>query len=541
MPFHTHLPRPISDLAGIFFAPAAPPPPVARWEWGLVSGFLALSLALGLANLGVPSLWHDELVHLYVAKNIAATGWPALPSGDFYPSSTLYNYLLALFVVLFGDSEFAARLPSVLLGAGNTALVYMLCRAWLGWPAAIAAVFFFVTSPWQVAWARQARLYELQMTTYLLLLLSAWQFFDREAPKRAVSRGLAAVGAYFAGILTSFHSILFLGPVGAFAIGLGVRAGKANHRWAYAVAVCTLLGLLTILCFWLNPNPVDRAAVFQTGLGGELLDHTRADRYYYLRFFANNLSVGFFLLALFGSAALGMRAGRKDVWVLLAFWVPVLILTYLVGYRRFRFMFFAYPIYTMICAYGLVLLLSVLRNYRRSLVHGACAVLIAVFLARLTLSTVQLIRDSLETASGANKTLAILHPAWREPAAWVKAHRTDEAVLTTTFLPVHHYLGHVDNWFPNRYTLWERQESGLVGLGSLEELKSFLVAHPRGYFLAESSRFMDFRRHGDLEDVLGGEFQWVNTHMTLVEEACAEQVNVWRWDFVGEGGVVVVP
>jgi len=524
---HTHA----SDLYRIVVAPAGTTPrALAGWERGVVAGLVATSLALGLANLGGPSLWHDELVHLYVAKNIAATGWPALPSGDVYPSSLAYNYVLALFVALLGDSEFAARLPSVLLGACNTALVYFLCRGWLGRPAAVAAAFFFVTSPWQVAWARQARLYEFQMTGYLLLLLFGWRYFSGE-PQAALRRGLAAAGAYLAGILTSFHSILFLGPVGAFAIGLVPWAGRRDLRWAWAVAGCTALGLLTVLCFWLNPNPVDRAAVFETGLGGALVDHVRADRYYYFRFLANNLSAGFFLLALFGTAALALRGEKKDVWVLLAFWVPVLILTWLVGYRRFRFMFFAYPLYIMIYAHGLVVLWALLRSYRRSLLHGVCAALILLFVGRLALSTVALARDSLETASGAGTTLAVVHQAWREAGAWVKEHRTDEAILTTTFLPVYHYVGHVDNWFPNRYTRWERQESGLEGLASLEELKAFLKEHPRGYFLAEHSRFMDWKRHGDLEDVLGGEYHWVNAHMTLIDAACADQVNVWRWDF----------
>ncbi len=157
--------------------------PVARWEWGAVAVFVIISLALGLPNLAAPSLWHDELVHVYVAKNIADTGWPALPSGNFYPSSTAYNYLLALFVAALGDDAFSVRLPSVLLGGLNTALVYFLCRAWLGSSTALWAAFFFATSPWQVGWARQARLYEFQITSYLLMLSLAWRFLPVPHPR----------------------------------------------------------------------------------------------------------------------------------------------------------------------------------------------------------------------------------------------------------------------------------------------------------------------------------------------------------------------
>lgn len=521
----------VQDVLRPLGGPALPAPPVARWEWGYLTAVVFVSLALGLANLGGPSLWHDELVHVHVAKHIAAFGWPALPSGNLYPSSTAYNYLLALFVGVLGDGAEVVRLPSVLLGGLNVVLVYVLCRLWLGRPAALAAAVLFATSPWQVAWARQARLYEFQVTSYLLLLYTAWRYFTGE-PKTAWRFGLAAVGAYLLGILTSFHSILYLGPIGAFAFALAALEGKRDLRWAWAVAGCTILGVATILWFLLNPNPVDRAAVFDVGLGGELVDHTRADRFYYFRFFANNLSLGFFLVTVLGAFMVLLRRERRHLWVLLGFLVPVLILTYFVGYRRFRFMFFAYPFYVMISAYGLVVLWAALRAWRRSVVHTALAAITLVFLARLAFSTVELLGDSYETATGADITLAIKHPQWRMPATWVREHRKEEdAVIATTFLPVYHYAGRVDNWFPNRYTRWERQESGLEGLASLDELKAYLAAHPRGYFIAEASRFMLWNRHGDLVEVLRGDYEWVEKHMTRIEEACSDDVWVWRWDF----------
>ena len=531
----------IADLLRNIAAPSkSVDTPVARWEWLAVAVLVFLSLSLGLPNLAGPSLWHDELVHVYVARNIADTGWPALPSGNFYPSSTAYNSLLAAFIKVLGDDAFSVRLPSVLLGGMNTALVYFLCRGWLGRSTALWAAFFFATSPWQVGWARQARLYEFQITSYLLMLGLAWRYFYSTDSKALFPLGSGAILAYVTGLLTSFHSILYLGAPGAFAILAVLRNRILKSRWSAAIVACSILGILTIASFYLNPNPVDRAAVFETGIGGRLLDQLRTDRYYYFRFLGGNLSLGFFLLALFGSAVLLYRRDPKTFWVLLAFWVPVLILTYLVGYRRHRFMFFAYPVYIMIYAHGLVVLLALLREYRRSRLHGVVAILLVLFLIRLGYSQVQLLGDSLEAAAGAHTTLATSHPQWKEPAEWVKANRTNEAILTTTFLPVFYYLGHVDDWFPNRYTKWEYQESGMEGLGSLEELKGFLAEHPQGYFLAEYSRFAQWRHYGSLVQDLGREVDWVEAHMEYIEEASSEDVHVWRWDFE-ENGEVIVP
>jgi len=536
MRVQTLLFEPVREVFDALVSPHRPAPRWTLWEVLVLGATSLVALLLGVSNLGGPSLWHDELVHVYVAKQIAASAWPALPSGNFYPSSSAYNVLLAVFVKLLGDAESVVRLPSVVLGVCNVMLVYWLTRNWLGRPTAIAAALFFALSPWHVAWMRQARLYEFQVTSYLLLLHFAWRFFTAE-PEAAFRSGMIAIGAYFLGILTSFHSILYLGAVGVFALGLGFQCRKKDLRWAWAVAACAAIGMLTILCFWLNPNPVDRAAVFQTGLGGELVDHTRADRYYYFHFLANNLSLGFFVVATVGAFSLLARRDRESLWVLLGFLVPVLILTYLVGYRRFRFMYFAYPLYVMISAHGLLVLLAVIGTWRRSLVHGVCAILIVLFVGRLAVSMVALTGDSLEAASGADTTLAIKHPKWRKAGHWVREHRMDtDALLTTTYLPALYYAGRVDNWFPNRYTRWERQESGMEGLGSLDELKSFLAEHPRGYFIAEASRFMFWSRHGDLIEVLRSEFEWVEANMTRVEEASSEDdVCVWRWDFTRDG------
>ena len=503
----------------------------ALWEWMVLAAGMVLTLALGMAHLGVPSLWHDELVHIYVAKSIAATGWPALPSGNFYPSSTAYNLLLAAFVGLFGDDAFWVRLPSVLLASLNVALLYLVARTLLGRRVAVVALFLLALSPWHIAWARQARLYEFQMLSYLLLVYSTWRFLNRmERPPRS-AWGVGAITAYVVGVLTSFHSILYLGPIGAYAIIQALLEKKWRSRFTATIAVCTLLGVLSILWFRFNPNPVDRAAVFETGIGGLLLDYLRTDRYFYLRFLANNLSSGFLLLAFAGTGLLLWRTTPEKRLVVLAFWVPVLILTFLVGYRRPRFMFFAYPFYVLLSSVGLVSVVTLALRGRRSLLHGLVALLAVLFLGRLSLSIVELTHQSLETASGANVTLARRHPQWKKPTAWVKAHRSDEAILTTTFLPVYHYVGHVDNWFPNRYTRWEYQESGMEGLGSLEALKEFLAVHPRGFYIAEDARFMMWRWHGDLIDDLGQEVFWVEAHMTRIEEACSDDVQVWAWDF----------
>lgn len=507
-----------------------------RWpEAACLALAAGTALAVGLANLARPDLWHDELVHVFVAKYIAAHGTPVLPSGIFYPSSLAYNYLLGAVVALFGDGAFAVRAPSAILSVVNVLVVFLLARRLFGTPVALLSAFALALSPWSVAWARQARMYTLQSTAYLLALYWAWDALQAPALRKACVATAGAVAAYWLGVLCSYQFILALGSIGGYVIlaGAGERAGLyprvlTGKAVAAALLLCGLLGVITLAGLLFNPNATDQAAVFQTGLGGRLPDPQRLVRWYYLRWLSDNLSLGFLISAFLGTALVLVKERQRGLYLALGFWAPVLVLTFLIGYRRERFMFFVFPCYVTLFSYAIVEMFRWLRAYRRSTLHAVLAAAVLLFGVRLGVSAGKLVLDTMVTAQGADTTLAVKHQQWRGPCEYVKHHRTDEVVLTTMALPVLYYAGAVDNWFPNRYTRWEAQESGLPGLASLDELKSFIAEHPRGFFLADQERFEKWRRHGDLPD-LGAEVSWVEEHMTRVQEGSSEDVTLFTW------------
>lgn len=503
--------------------------PMALWEWAALAIATAAALLLGVMNLSLPSLWHDELVHVFVARSIADHAWPTLPGGALYPSSLFYNVTLGLVVKLCGDSAFAVRLPSVLTSGVNVVLLYFIARTLFGRSVALLTLFAFALSPWNVAWSRQARLYELQAMLYLLFTGSAWHAFEAEHRRRAVYFTVAALLAYLVAIFTSFHSILFLGPIGGYAILMWIASPPHRKKSAVAIGLCLITGLLTLAALYLNPNKADQQAVFSTGLGGTLPDPQRLLRWSYLRFLWENLSIGFLLATFIGTALALYQEKRRGLFAVLAFWIPLLILTFLIGYRRPRFLFFAFPFYLCLSSYGIIQLLRFTRHFKKSVLHACATLLIAAFLIRLCGSAIALTRDAIEVAKGNDITLARRHPQWKKPCQYVREHRTNEAILTTTFLPVQYYVGHVDTWFPNRYQWWESQESGLEGLASLDELKAFVAKHPRGYFIAEYDRFEKSRHHTALRDTLGKEVTWVQENMTRIEEATSRDVTVYAW------------
>ena len=506
-------------------------PPYALWEWGLLLLAALWMLAFGLSNLDLPSLWHDELVHVFVAENFAQGQGLTLPSGTFYPSSSAYNLLLAIFVKILGTGEFTVRLPSVLLGVINGILVYALARRLLGRGTALVALALFCLSPWQLAWARQARMYELQMLAYLVTLLATWNVWNTEDSRKRMRWAALAIFAYVLGVLCSYHSILALGTVGGLALLMLLKERNFKTQYGITVGICLILGISTLFLLLYNPNSADQSAVFETGIGGRLLDPQRIVRNYYVQWLIDNHSLGIMILAIIGTIVMLWKEGHRGWLVILGFWVPVAILTLFIGYRRPRFMFFAFPLYCILASYGLLMLGHwALKVRQQSWKYVPVTLFVLAFAFRLGISCTALFGDCLETASGSSLTLARRIPQWREPCTWVKETATrEDSILTTTYLPVLYYTGRVDNWFPNRYQLWEKQESGLTGLGTLEELQDFVKSNPQGYFIAESRRFEYWRHYGGISEDLNAELQWVEANMKKLPEASSDDVTVYRW------------
>jgi 4-amino-4-deoxy-L-arabinose transferase-like glycosyltransferase len=491
-----------------------------------VCGAVLLTLVLGLSNLGAPSFWHDELVFVYTAGQVLEQGAPYLPSGAFYPSGLVYSYLLAGWMAVFGDSEAATRAPSVFFAACNVVLLYALLRPLFGAPTALAAAFALALSPWSVAWSREARLYALQQTLYLLLLWGFWKWSELKDRKQLVTVGIGLIVLYALAIGTAIHSILFLGPLGLYSCLSWSRERRWRSRWTVAVAVISVVGLTTIAGYLTSLPQADQDAIIkEAGLGGvtnAAIDRDRADSLFYFRFLTNNLSTGFFVLALIGSAWICAREGKRGLYICLAFWVPVLMLNYLIGYRRFRFMYFAFPFYVALFAYALIRLAAFVATARQAHWRMAATVLIVLFGTRLAHSQVLLLGDTLEAASGSDTTLARRHPQWREPCAYVRARADDAVVVSTTYLAARYYVGRCDNWFPNRSIVWEAYESGIEGLANAEAFAAYVDENPRGYFLAERRRFQHWNFFAD-------DLAWVEANMIRIDDASNEDVTVYAW------------
>jgi mannosyltransferase len=167
-----------------------------------------LALALRLVNLGGRPIWYDEaFAVLYAEKSFGAMIYGTITqvqgaAADVHP--LLYYFSLHLWMGLFGQSPFAVRLPSAILGVATVVLIYFLARELAGRKVGLAAALLTAIAPFHVAYSQEARMYSLLAFACLLALY----FFVRF--ERYAGRG-NLLGFTLAGALALYsHNLAFL-------------------------------------------------------------------------------------------------------------------------------------------------------------------------------------------------------------------------------------------------------------------------------------------------------------------------------------------
>ncbi len=106
------------------------------------------------------SFWNDEIHTAYFSRAILETGFPGTPSGHTTGLYQIALYLLtALSFGIFGISEFAARLPSVLAGTSLIVIIFLVTKKVTNLYAAYIASILTAFSQIQLAWSTQLRPY----------------------------------------------------------------------------------------------------------------------------------------------------------------------------------------------------------------------------------------------------------------------------------------------------------------------------------------------------------------------------------------------
>lgn len=115
------------------------------------------------------SLWLDEAIQVWASRDFGIRGilFEYL-KGDANPP--LYHLLLHFWIKIFGDSEIAVRMPSMLLGTASVFLLYKISTSQV-------SALLLATSPLHLYYSQEARMYSLACFAVLLVVwrFLAWQ------------------------------------------------------------------------------------------------------------------------------------------------------------------------------------------------------------------------------------------------------------------------------------------------------------------------------------------------------------------------------
>lgn len=128
-------------------------------------------------GLGAVGLHGDEETMAMAARHILVDGQPILPSGMFYPRAMTQLYAMALSLSIFGETEWALRLPSALCGVALIGLAFAVGRRFLRpqWSLALATTVAFL--PALIVDSQTARMYIFVVTCVMasLACLFEWE------------------------------------------------------------------------------------------------------------------------------------------------------------------------------------------------------------------------------------------------------------------------------------------------------------------------------------------------------------------------------
>jgi hypothetical protein len=142
-------------------------------------GLVLAGLALRATNLGNPSFSFDEYYHVFAAESLLEGEGLRLPSGRVYDRAALVTLATAASFRLFGEGEAQARLPALAFGAGTLVLTYAVGCSLFGSLAGTIALALVAFSPNAIDADRYARLYSPLTFFTLLAAFAAFRTTER--------------------------------------------------------------------------------------------------------------------------------------------------------------------------------------------------------------------------------------------------------------------------------------------------------------------------------------------------------------------------
>lgn len=334
----------------------------------VVVGLMGLAFVVRWVGLGQEPL-NDELYHFLAARSwLEGEGLSILPGAAPYDRGSLFTYLVAGFMALFGVSLEAARIPSLLSGVALVGVVgWWLGRSGLVLAAALAAV-LLALDPELLQHSQMARFYALHGLLFFLgsIGVAAAVQHDR-SPKQRVLIGLLAGVSLVMAFGLQVTTLIGLGGLALYVLlwpestvhqWLRPRLGRRPLAWTMGI----LAGAIAAVGVGWTVGLIDWLVARATAVDLWALSGRDNVRFYYAWLHSHYAPfvVLFPLLVILSWS----RAPRISALSFALFAIPFIVHS-LLPWKAYRYLAYALPFFFILSAIGLI---EGLRHLRRGLV-----------------------------------------------------------------------------------------------------------------------------------------------------------------------------
>ena len=312
----------------------------------LISGFI-----IRIYDLGIQSFWLDEAISSTAAVAFLETGTPTFPSGLVYSRAILNTFLITLSFKIFGVTEFAARLPSVLFGTLTILLVYLMGSKWGNRRIGLIAAVLVTFSVWEIAWSRQARMYQQLQFFYILSLYLFYEYTRYKDPKWLVLLIFSVTGAVLSHVFGYALISVFL----LYLIISALKERRTLKNVDNRTIALFILACMSLFGFVYYKGVI--TSVLNIGVN-------YYDTYIYL--LKKDLGI-FLLIAVPGGTVLVNRDWKKGLLLISALIIPLYFIFFHVLMLGTRYLYFVIPILFLLIGY----FLDFVIEYTSGLISGS--------------------------------------------------------------------------------------------------------------------------------------------------------------------------
>ncbi len=508
--------------------------------------------ALRLYNLSQPSYWNDESDTALQALGLLKYGIPKLPSGRVEYEAILSPVLVAFAWIVGGQSDFPARIVSVIFGVSTLVIVFLIGRLSWGTGTGLVASLMSGLSTWNIAWSRQARMYAQFQFFYLSILLVALMYVK---PGSITNRRLASVTLVLlvcAG-LSSYHSVLLYTSLlsALLVIGWGPRIVKRLGRETplRLVGVLSVLGIGAVFVFWSGLADffalgIVRLVGLTTGqFFTQIPDNSSLAYHDVFDSFLLQLHPYAILLAIPGVVLMAKHDWRSGVMLALLLGFPYLVYStvfasYTTTLIYLRYILPELPILFVLTAITVSWIARFIQQFAVRTWKAAAEPKLANLL-RIGIAMGLTVLILLAPQSGFQPSLANLsalpepQPGYKMAANYVKPLMKPGDVIGAIWPEnTYYYFGHTEYWIisnPISITLSGQHDgpnivfyyTGSALIKDPSDMSQAMVLHPRGWLLLSVN---------DFSGISPELWSFIKTNMSLEAAASDPTIQTYLWN-----------